>query len=71
MPVVLAAMAPNCSGMMAHLNYGDNVFAFFSSISYHLEGIGNWGKKFPRLLLDLCDTGIVEFEHLEELRTEG
>ena len=29
MPVVLAAMAPNRSGMMAHLNYGDNVFAFF------------------------------------------
>ncbi len=52
------------------LEKGDRVFAFFSSISYHLEGLGNWGERFPRLLIDLCDHGIVYYEDLGELVQE-
>lgn len=70
MPVVTLVKKPNDYGMMGHLGYGEMVFCFFSSVSYHLEGPGNWGKRFPRLLLDLCDHGMVETEHLEELKAE-
>ena len=41
------------------LGHGDYVFSFFSSISYHLEGIGHWGERFPQTLIGLCDHGIV------------
>lgn len=57
-------------GLQILLEKGDRVFAFFSSISYHLEGLGNWGKRFPRLLIDLCDYGIVYYEDLGELVQE-
>ena len=57
-------------GFTARIGYGDFVFSFFSTISYHLEGFGNWGKRFPRLLLDLCDHGVVKNENLDELETE-
>ena len=57
-------------GMTARIGYGDFVFSFFSTVSYHLEGLGNWGKRFPRLLLDLCDHGLVEYEKLDELEIE-
>lgn len=60
----------NSYGMFARIGYGDFVFSFFSTISYHFEGNGNWGAKFPRLLLDLCDHGVVEYEHLDELQEE-
>ena len=51
----------------ARIGYGDFVYSFFSTVSYHLEGQGNWGKKFPRLLLDLCDGGLVKNENIDEL----
>lgn len=70
MPVVILVQAPKTYGVESHLGYGDMVFSFFSSISYHLEGLGKWGSRFPRLLLDLCDQGIVRNEYLEELELE-
>lgn len=70
MPVVLLVQAPKRGGFMSHFGYGDMVFSFFSSISYNLEGLDNWGKRFPRLLLDLCDQGVVENEKLDELQEE-
>lgn len=70
MPVVTLVKVPNEYGVETHLGYGEMVFSFFSSVSYHLEGPGNWGKRFPRLLLDLCDHGVVENEHLDEFQAE-
>ena len=58
------------SSLQFALENADFVFAFFSSVSYHLEGVGNWGKRFPRLLSDLCDHGLVELEHFDELSRE-
>ncbi len=58
------------SSYIARIGYGDFVFSFFSTISYHFEGEGNWGRKFPRLLLDLCDHGLVLNQHLDELESE-
>ena len=57
-------------GAFARIGYGDFAFSFFSTVSYYLEGAGKWGKKFPRLLLDLCDHGVVEYENLDELQKE-
>lgn len=54
----------------SRIGYGDFVFSFFSTVSYHLEGLGKWGTRFPRLLLDLCDHGLVINEHLKELEIE-
>ncbi len=54
----------------ARIGYGDFVYSFFSTVSYRLEGPGNWGKRFPRLLLDLCDGGLVKNENLNELEAE-
>lgn len=70
MPVILLVQNPKRCGYEACLGWGDMVFCFFSSISYRLEGPGNWGKYFPRLLLDLCDHGVVANEHLDELAAE-
>ncbi len=28
----------------SRIGYGDFVYSFFSTVSYHLEGQGNWGK---------------------------
>lgn len=70
MAIYAFVKAPNRAGYGYILGYGDMVFSFFSTVSYHLEGLGNWGKRFPRLLLDLCDHGIVENEHLDELDEE-
>ena len=61
---------PNHSSFTSVLGYGDMIFSFFSTISYHLEGAGNWGKRFPRLLLDLCDHGIIKNENLDEAAEE-
>ena len=60
----------NSYGASWGLGKGDIVFSFFSSISYHLEGVGNWGKRFPHLLLGLCDHGIVENQNLDAFRCE-
>lgn len=68
--VILKAKRKDSAGYISHLGKGDMVFAFFSSVSYHLEGKDNWGSRFPRLLLDLCDTGMVKYEHLDELLEE-
>ena len=70
MPVVTLIKPPNDYGLESGLGYGDMVFSFFSSVSYHLEGPGNWGKRFPRLLLDLCDHGVIENAYLDEFETE-
>ncbi len=56
--------------VVSRIGYGDFVYSFFSTVSYRLEGLGNWGKRFPRLLLDLCDHGIVYNENLDELEAE-
>ena len=56
--------------VMSRIGYGDFVYSFFSTISYHLEGINHWGEKLPRLMLDLCDHGIVAHEDLDELKEE-
>ena len=56
--------------VMSGIGYGDFVYSFFSTVSYHLEGRGNWGKRFPRLLLDLCDGGLVKNENIDELESE-
>ena len=55
---------------MSRIGYGDFVYSFFSTVSYHLEGKGNWGKRFPRLLLDLCDGGLIKYENIDELEDE-
>lgn len=55
---------------IARIGYGDFVYSFFSTVSYYFEGKGNWGKKFPKLLLDLCDHGLVKYENLDELGEE-
>lgn len=68
--VDLVVWPENNYGMTARIGYGDFVFSFFSTISYHMEGVGNWGKKFPRLILDLCDHGVVANENLGELEEE-
>ena len=68
--VEITVWPENSYGMTSRIGYGDFVYSFFSTVSYHLEGLGNWGKRFPRLLLDLCDHGIVENENLDELETE-
>ena len=70
MAVVTLVKAPGQAGSMFILGHGDMVFSFFSTVSYHLEGPGNWGKIFPRLLLDLCDHGLVENKYLDELSKE-
>lgn len=54
----------------SRIGYGDFVYSFFSTVSYHLEGPGNWGKRFPRLLLDLCDGGLIKNENIGELENE-
>lgn len=56
--------------VVSRIGYGDFVYSFFSTVSYHLEGQGNWGKRFPRLLLDLCDGGLVKNENIDELEDE-
>ena len=56
--------------VISRIGYGDFVYSFFSTVSYHLEGQGNWGKRFPRLLLDLCDGGLVKNENIDELDSE-
>lgn len=70
MPVEILVKKPNRGGFSCYLGWGDMVYCFFSSVSYNLEGPGNWGKRFPRLLLDLCDHGVVENQHLDELQQE-
>ena len=70
MPIALVAQGNDSGGMICRLGWGDMVFCFFSSVSYNLEGPGKWGTRFPRLLQDLCDCGIVENEHFDELRQE-
>lgn len=70
MPVELLVKRPKRGGFSYVIGWGDMVFSFFSSVSYNLEGAGNWGKRFPRLLLDLCDHGVVENQHLDELYQE-
>ena len=54
----------------ARIGYGEIVFSFFSTVSYYLEGPGNWGKKFPRLLIDLCDNGLIKNRDLDDLWSE-
>ena len=56
--------------VVSGIGYGDFVYSFFSTVSYHLEGRGNWGKRFPRLLLDLCDGGLIKNENIDELENE-
>lgn len=68
--VELTVWPTNSYGWTSRLGYGDYVFNFFSTVSYRLEGPGNWGKRFPRLLLDLCDHGVVEYEQLDEFEAE-
>ena len=68
--VRLLTKKPNQAGFISGLGTGDMVFSFFSSVSYNLEGKGRWGSRFPRLLLDLCDHGIIENEHLDEFQQE-
>ena len=68
--VYLMVKKPGNAGYIVRLGWGDRVYCFFSTVSYHLEGVGHWGERFPRLLRDLCDHGIVENEHLEELQRE-
>ena len=70
MPVITLVKVPNDYGVESHLGYGDMIFSFFSSVSYHLEGPGNWGTRFPRLLLDLCDHGVIDNAHLDEFEAE-
>lgn len=70
MTVLLVSKAKGRAGLECRLGRGDYVFSFFSTVSYHLEGLGHWGERFPRLLLDLCDHGIVESEYLDDLRAE-
>jgi len=70
MPVHLTEMYPGGGRFTYRMGYGDMVFCFFSSISYNLEGKGNWGKRFPILLLDLCDHGVVENQNLDKLQNE-
>lgn len=70
MPVQFLVKKPGRGGFSCYLGWGDMVYCFFSSVSYNLEGPGNWGKRFPRLLLDLCDHGVVENQHLDELQQE-
>lgn len=36
--------------VVSRIGYGDFVYSFFSTVSYHLEGQGNWGKDS----LDFC-----------------
>ncbi len=71
---MLVTLCVECCHGKSNAQFGlenaDFVFAFFSSISYHLEGMGNWGKRFPRLLLDLCDHGWVDCEDFDELSAE-
>ena len=68
--VELLTKRPNEGGFCSGLGTGDMVFSFFSSVSYNLEGKGRWGSRFPRLLLDLCDHGIMENKHLDEFQQE-
>lgn len=68
--VYLFVQNPTTAGYISRIGCGDMVFSFFSSVSYHLEGLGNWGARFPRLLLDLCDHGIVTNKKLNELQQE-
>ena len=68
--VYLMVQNPERAGYIVRLGWGDMVYCFFSTVSYHLEGVGHWGERFPRLLRDLCDHGIVENEHLQELQRE-
>lgn len=68
---IVSLGATNGEGFyVARIGYGDFVYSFFSTVSYHLEGQGNWGKRFPRLLLDLCDGGLVKNEDINELEDE-
>lgn len=55
---------------ISRIGCGEFVYSFFSTVSYHLEGPGNWGKRFPRLLLDLCDGGFIKNENIDELEDE-
>jgi hypothetical protein len=70
MPVTLLVQKPGHGGFECNLGWGDMVFCFFSSVSYNLEGPGKWGSRFPRLLLDLCDHGVVLDNQLDELDKE-
>lgn len=56
--------------VISRIGCGEFVYSFFSTVSYHLEGPGNWGKRFPRLLLDLCDGGLIKNENIDELEDE-
>ena len=67
--VCLMGSTGRCYGI-SRIGYGDFVYSFFSTVSYHLEGRGNWGKRFPRLLLDLCDGGLIKNENIDELKDE-
>jgi hypothetical protein len=70
MSIALKTICSGNSTILSILGHGDMIYCFFSNISFHLEGIGNWGRRFPILLLHLCDYGIVENEYLLELQKE-
>ena len=71
MPVVLFIKNPSYGcGYESHLGWSDMVYSFFSSLSYNLEGQGKWGSRFPKLLIDLCDHGVVAYEDLDALDKE-
>jgi len=56
-----------------HLGYQigmpDFLWCFFSTISYNLEPDG-WGTRFPKTILDFCDSSKVDFKDLNEFKNE-
>ena len=70
MPVSLLTREDGGARFSVNLGWGDMVFCFFSNVSFHLEGTGKWGSRFPKLLLDLCDKGVVSYENIDKLDKE-
>lgn len=67
--MAVSAIAQSGAVMSDILEASDWLYSFFSNISYHLES-SRWGNRFPVLLCEFCDRGVVEYDHLDKLERE-
>lgn len=67
--MAVSAIAQSGAVMSDILEASDWLYSFFSNISYHLES-SRWGNRFPVLLCEFCDLGVVEYDHLDKLERE-
>lgn len=68
--MAVSAIAQSGAVMSDILEASDWLYSFFSNISYHLES-SRWGNRFPVLLCEFCDRGVVEYDHLDKLERAG